>query len=382
MNLIERALSAIGFEKRAIDGDPYWENFKALRTGAVTPTTAESLSTVASCVSAISETIGSLPLHLYKRTETGRERISDHSLAKALHDAPNERQSALEFRELMTANMLLRGNAYAKIIRGNDGQVKQLLPITPDRVTVLDLSNGRLGYEVVNDDGKVEKYTQDEIFHLRHRSDDGVLGVSPITRSKAVVELALAERDHGVETFRNGSKLLGVLTAPGNLNTDQRRRIAESWKAYKAGGTPVLDGGMDYKTVSMTLEDAEWIAARQLSVEEVCRLFRVPPTIVGDLRHGNYSNTSELFRQFVTLSLRRHLLAWEQAISRQLLTEAGRRIYFAEHSLEGLLRGDSTTRASFYHQAITDGWMLIDEVRQLENLPRLSHENTQTANNV
>lgn len=371
MNLIEKALSAIGLEKRAIPGDPYWDNFAALRTGAVTPTTAESLSTVASCVSAISETIGSLPLHLYKRTESGRDRVSDHSLARVLHDAPNERQSALEFREMMTAAMLLRGNAYARINRGNDGQVRQLLPIHPDRVRVLDLANDRLGYEVVNADGKTEPYTQDEIFHLKHRSDDGVLGISPIARSKAVIELALAERDHGVDTFRNGAKLIGILTAPGTLNTDQRARIMQSWKQYKAGGTPVLDGGMDYKTVSMTLEDAEWIAARQLSVEEVCRLFRVPPTIVGDLRHGNYSNTSELFRQFVTLSLRRHLLAWEQAISRQLLTEAGRRIYFAEHSLEGLLRGDSTTRAEFYSKAITDGWMLVDEVRQLENLPRM-----------
>ena len=373
MNLIERALSAIGFEKRTVDADPYWDNFAALRTGAVTPTTAETLSTVAACVSAISETIGSLPLHLYRRTETGRERAGDHSLAKALHDAPNERQSALEFRELMTANMLLRGNAYARIIRGADGQARQLLPITPDRVTVLDLSNGRLGYEITNTNGGTEKLVQEDVFHLRHRSDDGVLGVSPITRSKAVIELAIAERDHGVDTFRNGSKLLGILKSPATLNDAQRTQVKRSWQQYKAGSTPILEGGMDYSPVSMTLEDAEWIAARQMSVEEVCRLFRVPPTIVGDLRHGNYSNTSELFRQFVTLSLRRHLLAWEQAISRQLLTEAGRRTYFAEHSLEGLLRGDSATRAGFYHDAITDGWMTVDEVRQLENLPRLNN---------
>lgn len=371
MNLITRTLAAIGYEKRAVNGDAYWENFKALRTGAVTPQAAETLSTVSACVSAISETIGSLPLHLYKRTETGRERHTEHSLARCLHDAPNERQSALEFRELMTANMLLRGNAYARIIRGNDGQVKQLIPLHPDRVRVLELENGRLGYEVGTNE-KTEKLIQEDVFHLRHRSDDGITGISPIARSKEVIELALAERNHGNETFQNGAKLLGVLKAPGRLSPAQRETIARTWKAYKAGGTPVLDEGMDYATVSMTLEDAEWIAARQFSVEEVCRLFRVPPTIVGDLRHGNYSNTSELFRQFVTLSLRRHLLAWEQAISRQLLTEAGRRIYFAEHGLEGLLRGDSKTRADFYHAAIADGWMLIDEVRQLENLPRLA----------
>nr|WP_264371559.1 phage portal protein [Pulveribacter suum] len=119
----------------------------------------------------------------------------------------------------------------------------------------------------------------------------------------------------------------------------------------------------------MSLEDAQWIAARQFSVEEVCRLFRVPPTLVGDLRHGNYSNSVELARQFVTLSLRRHLVAWEQAIAKQLLTDAGRRTYFAEHVVEGILRGDSANRAAFYSSGITAGWMLPSEARKLENLP-------------
>ena len=370
MSLITRTLAAIGFEKRSNNGDPYWDNFKALRTGAVTPQAAETLSTVSACVSAISETIGSLPLHLYKRTPEGRERNTEHSLARVLHDAPNERQSALEFREMMTAAMLLRGNAFARVHRGADGQVKQLIPLHPDRVRVLELDNGRLGYEVGTNE-KTEKLIQEDVFHLRHRSDDGILGISPIARSKEVIELALAERNHGNETFQNGAKLLGVLKAPGRLNPEQRKALAQSWKQYKAGGTPVLDEGLDYQTVSMTLEDSEWIEARKFSVIEVCRLFRVPPVIVQSMESANYSNSVELARQFVTLCLRRHLLAWEQAISRQLLTEAGRRIYFAEHGLEGLLRGDSATRSAFYHDAISDGWMTVDEVRQLENLPKL-----------
>ena len=377
MTIIERALSAIGFERRAVSADPYWSNFAALRDGSVTPHSAEGLSAVYACVAAISETIASLPLQLYKRTDNdGRETAKDHPLYRALHDSPNEIQTALEFREQMTAAMLLRGNAYARIVRGTDGQVQQLLPLAPDRVNVLCLDNGRVGYEITDRAGKVERLVQDDVFHLRHRTDDGIVGISPIARCKQVLELAIAERDHGVDTFRNGAKLLGILKAPGRLNTEQRRAIAESWKQYKAGGTPVLDEGMDYSTVSMTLEDAEWIASRQFSTEEVCRIFRVPPTVAGDLRHGNYSNSVEMARQFVTLTLKRHLVAWEQAISKQLLTEAGRRTYFAEHSVEGLLRGDSTARAAFYESAINNGWMQIDEVRQLENLPRLKNENT------
>ena len=381
MTIIERALSAIGFERRAVSADPYWSNFAALRDGSVTPHSAEGLSAVCACVSAIAETIASLPLQLYKRTDSdGRDTAKDHPLYRVLHDSPNEIQTALEFREQMTAAMLLRGNAYARIIRGTDGQVRQLFPLAPDRVNVLSLDNGRIGYEITDRAGKVERLVQDDVFHLRHRTDDGVVGVSPITRCKQVLELAIAERDHGVDTFRNGAKLLGVLKAPGRLNKEQRGAIAESWKQYKAGGTPVLDDGMDYSTVSMTLEDAEWIASRQFSTEEVCRIFRVPPTVAGDLRHGNYSNSVEMARQFVTLTLKRHLVAWEQAISKQLLTEAGRRTYFAEHSVEGLLRGDSTARAAFYESAITNGWMQIDEVRQLENLPRLKNENTPATN--
>lgn len=368
MNIIEKTLAAFGFEKRTI-GVNGWPTIAA--ASSVTPASAESLSTVQACVSAISETIASLPLSVYRRTDNGRDKATDHPLYRVLHDQPNERQSALEFREQMTAAMLLRGNAYARIVRGSDGQVRQLLPIHPDRVRVLDLDNGRIGYEVSSKDG-TDRLVQEDVFHLRHRSDDGVLGVSPIARSAATIELAIAERDHGVTTFQNGSKLLGILKAPGKLNPDQKAALKASWASYKAGGTPVLEGGLDYSTVSMTLEDAEWIEARKLSVIEVCRLFRVPPVIVQSMESANYSNSVELARQFVTLTLQRHLKAWEQAISRQLLTEAGRRTYFAEHGVEGLLRGDSTTRAAFYHSAITDGWMTVAEVRQLENLPKLS----------
>lgn len=370
MKLLDRALSLVGLERRADTFDTYWTDFAALRTGTVTPTTAESLSAVQACVSAISETIGSLPLPLYRRTDEGRQKAAEHPLYRVLHDQPNERQSALEFREQMTANMLLRGNAYARIIRGSDGQVRQLVPIHPDRVRVLDLENGRIGYEVTGTSA-TERLTQDEVFHLRHRSDDGVLGVSPIARSAATVELALAERDHGVTTFQNGSKLLGLLKFPGKLNPEQKAAIKASWSSYKAGGTPILEGGMDYQTVSMTLEDAEWIAARKLSVVEVARLFRVPPPMIGDLEAANYSNVVELSRFFITNTLRRHLVEWEQAIARQLLTEAGRRTYFAEHSVEGLLRGDSLNRAEFYGKGLADGWLTVDEVRKLENLPKL-----------
>jgi len=378
MTLLDRVLGFVGLERRALPTDPYWTNLAALR-GGVTPRSAESVSAVYACVSAVAETIASLPLILYRRTaDDGRDRARDHPLYRVLHEAPNPQQTALEFRELMQASVLLRGNAYAEIVRGYDGQVRELLPLHADRVQVLKLDTGRLGYEVFDDDGRRRRLVQEEVFHLRHRSADGVLGVSPITAAREVVELAIAEREHGTATFRNGTKATGILKFPGKLSAQQREAIAQSWSSQHAGAsnhgkTPILEEGVDYTPVSMTLEDAEWIQARQFSVEEVCRLFRVPPTVVGDLRHGNYSNSVEMARQFVTLTLRRHLTMWEQAIGRCLLTEAGRRVYFAEHSVEGLLRGDALNRAEFYRRAIDDGWLGTDEVRRLENLPPRMH---------
>lgn len=375
MPLLDRVLGFVGLERRASPLDPYWTNLAALHGDASTPRRAESVSAVYACVSAVAETIASLPLILYRRTaDDGRERARDHPLYRVLHEAPNPQQTALEFRELMQAAVLLRGNAFAEIVRGYDGQVRELHPLHADRVQVLKLDTGRIGYDVHDDMGRRRRLLQEEVFHLRHRSSDGVLGVSPIAAAREVVELAIAEREHGTATFRNGTKATGILKFPGKLSAQQRQQIAQSWSSQHAGAnnhgkTPILEEGVEYTPVSMTLEDAEWIQARQFSVEEVCRLFRVPPTVVGDLRHGNYSNSVEMARQFVTLTLRRHLTMWEQAIGRCLLTEAARRTYFAEHSVEGLLRGDALNRAEFYRRAIDDGWLGADEVRRLENLP-------------
>lgn len=375
MSLVTRALSLVGLERRSVSGgDPYWSNFASLTGGPVNPATAQGVSAVYACVSAISETIASLPLILYKRDGEGRSPAPDHSLYRVLHDQANENQTALEFREWMQAAVLLRGNAFARIMRGNDGQVRELLPLSPDRVTVLRVAD-KIAYDYTDLKGVVHRLLSGEVLHLRHRAgDDAVLGVSPIAAAKGVVELAISERDHGNATFKNGARLSGILKFPQTLKAEQRTALKNSWDSQYAGGAnsgkiAILESGVEYQTVSMTLEDAEWIAARQFSVEEVARLFRVPPTVIGDLRHGNYSNSVEMARQFVTLTLKRHMVMWEQAIASKLLTEAGRRTYFAEHAVEGLLRGDSVNRADFYDKGISSGWLLPSEARRLENLP-------------
>lgn len=384
MSLITRIGSALGLEKRTDASMNFWGTYDAFSSAPISPANAQSVSAVYACVSAISETVASLPLILFKRNGEDRTRATDHPLYSVLHDAPNPQQTALEFREWMQASVLLRGNAYAHIIRGYDGQVRELVPMSPSRVNVVALPDGTLGYDYVTHDQKRVRYLASEVLHLRHRAGDTWgIGVSPISAARDTIQLAISERDHGVNTFNNSTRLGGVLKIPGKLNPEQKHNLAASWNTQhggsNAGKTAILESGTEFQPISMTLEDAEWIAARQFSVEEVARLFRVPPTVIGDLRHGNYSNSVEMARQFVTMTLRRHLVMWEQAISTKLLTEAGRRIYFAEHQVEGLLRGDSSNRADFYTKGIAAGWLLPSEARKLENLPTIEGIDNATA---
>lgn len=383
-NLLERALNFVGLEKRGYNSrDPSW-NHPLLAGGGVTTARAESVSATYACVAAISETIASLPLILYKRLpDDGRERATDHPLYRVLHDQTNELQTALEFREMLTASVLLRGNGYAEIIRGFDGQVTELRPILQGSISVLQLDNGRLAYDVSDMKGNVKRLLQHEVLHLRHRSNNGLLGVSPITASRETFELALSERDHGNTAYATGTRLSGLLKLKNAQRAGKAEEIRAAWNTKYAGESntgrvAVLEGDIDFTPLSMSMKDAEWIESRKFSVEEIARLFRVPPTIIGDMSEANYSNAVEMNRFFITNSLRRHLTMWEQSIVLSLLTPASRQLYFAEHSVEGLLRGDSNNRADFYSKGIADGWLTVDEVRKLENLPKLAKQQEPT----
>lgn len=373
MKLIKRL-----FEKRAADAyDTYWNRFTAAQDVAgvaVNPKSAEGISAVYAAVAAISESVASLPLDIYRRTEDGREKARTHPLFKLLHSEPNEQQTALEFREMLQRHVLLRGNAYAEIKWNAAGRIDSLKALHPDSVNVLITLDDKLVYEVADRHGKRRRLLASEVLHLRYHSDDGLMGRTPIEVCRDTVGLALAERTHGERMFAQGTKLSGVIQTQPTTTKEQAAQIRDSWAAGQSGvsnhgKTAVLPAGAEFKTVSMTLEDAEWIEARRMSVEEVARLFRVPPVLIGDLREANYSNAVELGRYFVTHTLRRHLVMWEQAINRALINDPA--TFYAEHNVEGLLRGDSLKRAQFYERSISDGWMRRSEVRRLENLPSI-----------
>ena len=375
MSIITRALSLVGLEKRSTIGINGWP--VPLSASAVTPDSAQSVAACYAAVALIAEAIGSLPLRLYRKDGDERTIATEHPLHTVLHRAPNASQSATEFWEFLVSSTLLTGNAYARITRGWDGQVRSLDPMVTSNVTIMRKGETIGGYEYTDRDGKRERLLPAEVFHLRHRAgSDPLVGVSPITAARAVIQLAQAEAQHGQSTFDNGTRASGTLSIPGRLKTEQRQAIAASWQSQYAGGqnagrVPVLEEGAVFTPISLSLADSEWVAARRFSVEEVARIFKVPPVLIGDLSHSTYSNSVAMDMFFAKHTLGRHLSAIEGAINRQLLTPTAARTLYSEFSLEGLLRGASTERAAFYSSAINDGWMLRSEARKLEGMSQI-----------
>jgi len=372
MSLITRIKSAIGLESRSVLGVNGWPI--PLSATSVTPDSAQSVAACYAAVALIAEAIGSLPLRLYRQDGDDRKAATDHPLHTVLHRAPNEQQSATEFWEWMVSSMLLTGNAYARIVRGWDGQARSLDPMVTSNVTIMRKGETIGGYEYTDRDGKRERLLPSEVFHLRHRAgNDPLVGVSPITAARAVIQLAQAEAQHGQSTFNNGTRASGILSMPGRLKPEQRQAIAASWASQYAGGinagkVPIMEEGSTFTPISLSLADSEWVASRRFSVEEVARIFKVPPVLIGDLSHSTYSNSVAMDMFFAKHTLGRHLSAIEGAINRQLLTPQAARTMYAEFSLEGLLRGASTERAAFYSSAIASGWMRPSEARRLENM--------------
>lgn len=371
-------------ETRDAGNDSTWERMLGISPTAsgqhVDAKVAEGISAVFGCVQALSESTACLPLHVYARTDSGnRDRADDHALSRVLRE-PNPHQSGMAFRESMTAAVLLHGNAYARKEINGAGELAALYPIHPRNVSVVRLASGRYAFDVSDDDGKQQRLLDDEVFHLRDRSEPGsIMGKSRIAVARETLGLGMALREHGAATFKNAARPSGVLETDLKLTTEQAKDLREVLARYEgsvhSGKTMIFSHGLKWRALSMNLEDAQYIAANQFNVEEVCRIFRVPPTIVSDLRHGNYSNTAELGSQFVRYSLARWIAMWESEISRSLLGPIARRRYFAEHSVEGLLRGNPEARAAYYQTMISAGVMTADECRKLENLPPLNGDN-------
>jgi HK97 family phage portal protein len=387
MGLIEKALSALGLQRKNMAFE--WTDGRGQGvTGdageLVTPASAMGLSAVWACANLISGTISSLPLQVFNTIEDGtRAQNKAHPLYGILHDSPNFDQTALDFWDYINLSVELWGNGYARIIRANSGRVVALRPIKPDAITVRRLPAGPLEYRFT-EDGRTYISGEDEVLHIRGPGGDPLGGMSTLTFARNSFSAAQAADRAAAGMFRNGLRPSGVIKFKEWLTPEQRKvaheSIAEKYLGAVNSGRPfIAEGGMEYQHLTISPEDAQMLETRQFSIEEVCRFFGVPPVLIGHAGASTAWPTSveQQIIMFVQFTLRRRLKRIEQAVKKQLLTPEDRAAgVVVEWNIEGLLRGDSAARAAFYGSGLRDGWMTINEVRGMENRPRVDGGDT------
>lgn len=341
----------------------------------VTVEMAMQLDVVWACVRRIAETVATLPLHLYGLGKGGVGKLlDDHPLYFILHDSPNFDMTAVNFWECMVGCYLLWGNSYAIISRGGDGRVTSLEPMRPDRVIVRRAENGDLVY-LYNFQGRQEVFTVDQVLHIRGFSLDGLMGLSPVQQARQTLGTVRATQRASASMFRNGMRPSGVLIAPTYLNDPQRKAsqvIIENFSgSSNTGKVPLLEGGWDFKSLSIPPEDAQLLQTQSFQVEQICRWFDVPPVLVGHSAQTTWgSGIEQIMLGWLTLGLRSHLKRIEQAITSCLLTSAERsQGLYAEYNVDGLLRGDSKSRVDLMVQQGNNGLRTRNELRALDNFP-------------
>lgn len=346
---------------------------------------AMQMTAVYSCVRILAEAVAGLPLHLYRYKEDGgKERAIDNNLYHLLHDEPNKEMSSFIFRETLMTHLLLWGNAYAQIIRNGKGEVVALYPLMPNKMQVDRDENGELYYiytrssdEAKTMEGVTVYLTPRDVLHIPGLGFDGLVGYSPIAMAKNAIGLAIATEEYGAKFFANGVAPSGVLEHPGTIKDPSRLR--ENWNSTfggsaNSGKVAVLEEGMKYTPISISPEQAQFLETRKFQIDEIARIFRVPPHMVGDLEKSSFSNIEQQSLEFVKYTLDPWVIRWEQSLSRALLNEDEKRKYFFKFNLEGLLRGDYESRMSGYAVARQNGWMSANDIRELENMDKIPAE--------
>lgn len=357
----------------------------------VTERSAMQMTAVYCCVRILSEAVASLPLQFYRYTDDGgKEKAVDHPLYFLLHDEPNPEMTSFIFRETLMTHLLLWGNAYSQIIRNGKGEVVALYPLMPDRMKVDRDEHGRLYYEYTvydSDDvdgrkgtdkvGRTVRLQPHDVLHIPGLGFDGLVGYSPIAMAKNAIGLAIATEEYGSKFFANGAAPSGVLEHPGTIKDPSK--VRESWQATFGGSgnankIAVLEEGMKYTPISISPEQAQFLETRKFQIDEIARIFRVPPHMIGDLEKSSFNNIEQQSLEFVKYTLDPWVSRWEQAMVRALLTPDEKKKYFFKFNVDGLLRGDYQSRMNGYATARQNGWMSANDIRELENLDRIPAE--------
>ncbi|ALT81195.1 portal protein [Streptococcus gallolyticus] len=350
------------------------DEFKAMQTTAVY-----------ACVRILSEAIASLPIHVYERTDKGKEKRVDHPLYFLLHDEPNPEMSSFVFRETLMSHLLIWGNAYVQIIRDRSGNVISLYPLLPDKMSVHRDSRGILYYKYQRQTEENPNITetgtvilpQEDVLHVPGLGFDGLIGYSPIALAKNAIGMTLATEEYGASFFRNGANPGGVLEHPGILKDP--KRVRDSWnEVYKgvanAHKVAVLEEGMKYTQIGIPPEEAQFLQTRKFQINEIARLYRIPPHMVGDLEKSSFSNIEQQSLEFVKYTLDPWVVRFEQSFKRALFLPEEKKTHFIKFNVDGLLRGDYQSRMNGYAVGRQNGWLSTNDIRELEDLNLLSDE--------
>ncbi|MBP7278756.1 MAG: phage portal protein [Sedimentibacter sp.] len=385
--ILNRFFNSRDKPQNSISGSRYSFFFGGTTAGkTVNEHTAMQMTAVYSCVRILAETVACLPLHVYKYNDSGgKEKYLKHPLYKLLHDEPNPEMTSFSLRETLMSHLLLWGNAYAQIIRNARGEVIALYPLMPNKMTVDRDKNGRLFYlyqRNIEDALTLGKDNQvyldpSDVLHIPGLGFDGLVGYSPIAMAKNAVGLSMATEEYGAKFFANGATPGGVLEHPGTIKDPQK--VKDSWNmAYQGSANShrvaVLEEGMKYQPIGISPEQAQFLETRKFQINEIARIFRVPPHMLADLEKSSFSNIEQQSLEFVKYTLDPWIIRWEQSMCRSLLMESEKSDIFIKFNVDGLLRGDYESRMNGYATARQNGWMSTNDIRELENLDRISAE--------
>ncbi len=370
MNLFKRLFLAATMK------EPEWWKQTGLMVStssgkSVSPDDALQIVAVYACVRIIAESTSSLPVHVYKNTERGREIVRSHPLNYLLGASPNGEQTAFELREFLMACLLLRGNSYCQIIR-KAGKIHRIEPLNAKYIKPGRTEGGKLFFDYAAPDLK-RVFNENEIWRIAGFGSNGVTGQSPITLARESLGVSMAVEEQAAKMFSNGAQIPGVLEFPGTLKTEQidnlRKQIAEKHTGSENAHKPlILESGMKYSKIGMSADDAQFLESRKFQINDIARIFRVPPHMVGDLEKATFSNIEHQSIEYVMHTIRPWLVRFEQSIMRDLFTDKEKKELFVSFNVDGLLRGDIKSRYEAYGKGITDGWLNRNEARGLENL--------------
>lgn len=362
-------------------GGPAYSFFFGRSTSGktVNERTAMQTTAVYSCVRILAEAVASLPIHVYRYTGNGKERVHDHPLYYLLHNEPNPEMTSFVFRETLMSHLAIWGNAYAQIIRDGNGRVLALYPLLPDKMEVDRDEYGRLFYIYTRNGDENPNFKdygrvylrQEDVLHIPGLGFDGLVGYSPIAMAKNAVGMTLACEEYGASFFENGANPGGVLEHPGVLKDPAK--VRESWQSVyggsrNAGKVAVLEEGMKYQQIGIPPEEAQFLETRKFQVNEIARMYRIPPHMVGDLDKSSFSNIEQQSLEFVKYTLDPWVIRWEQSLQKSLFLPGEKQEYFVKLNVDGLLRGDYQSRMGGYSVGRQNGWLSANDIREMENM--------------